>query len=60
MKKVVMLVMLILGTETFANVKPIAVKGKATKEISVRKHKKAIKKAKRVETTKVQTPQVKK
>ena len=56
MKKVVMLVMLVLGTATFANVKPIAVKGKATKEISVRKHKKHSKKAKKVEATLAATP----
>ena len=56
MKKVVMLVMLVLGTATFANVKPIAVKGKATKEISVRKHKKHSKKAKIVEATLAATP----
>ena len=49
MRKVVMLVMLVLGTATFANVKPIAVKGKATKEISVRKHKTHTRKAKKVE-----------
>lgn len=60
MKKVVMLVMLVLGTAAFANVKPIGVKGKATKEISVRKHKKAIRKAKRVEAAKAQTPVAKK
>lgn len=59
-KKVVMLVMLVLGTAAFANVKPIAVKGKATKEISIRKHKKAIRKAKRVEMAKAQAPQAKK
>ena len=56
MKKVVMLVMLVLGTATFANVKPIAVKGKATKEISVRKHRKHSKKAKKVEATPAATP----
>ena len=56
MKKVVMLVMLVLGTAAFANVKPIAVKGKATKEISVRKHKKHVKKAKKVEATPAATP----
>jgi hypothetical protein len=59
MKKVVMLVMLVLGTAAFANVKPIAVKGTATKEISVRKHKKN-RKAKKVEATKADTPQAKK
>ena len=56
MKKVVMLVMLVLGTAAFANVKPIAVKGKATKEITVRKHKKHAKKTKKVEATPAATP----
>jgi len=59
MKKVVMLVMLVLGTAAFANVKPIPVKGTATKEISVRKHKKT-RKAKKVEATKAETAQTKK
>ena len=56
MKKVVMLVMLVLGTAAFANVKPIAVKGKATKEITVRKHKKHAKKTKKVEATPAAIP----
>lgn len=59
MKKVLMLALLVLGTGAFANVKPIAVKGTATKEISVRKHKKN-RKAKKVEATKTEAPQAKK
>ena len=60
MRKVLMLALLVLGTASFANVKPIAVKGKATSAISVRKHKKAIRKAKRVEAAKAQTSPAKK
>ena len=65
MKKVVMLALLVLGTGAFANVRPIAVKGTATKEISVRKHRKAIKKVKKLgeikaETSKAETPKAKK
>ena len=56
MKKVVMLVMLVLGAAAFANVKPVAAKGKSTKEIAVRKHKKHSKKAKKVEATPAATP----
>lgn len=57
MKKVVMLALLVLGTAAFAtNAKPIAVKGRATKEISVRKHKRHAKKAKKVEATPAATP----
>lgn len=56
MRKVLMLALLVLGTASFANVKPIAVKGKATKEISVRKHKKHARKAKKVEATPAATP----
>ncbi len=56
MRKVLMLALLVLGTASFANVKPIAVKGKATKEISVRKHKKRARKAKKVEATPIATP----
>ena len=51
MRKVLMLALLVLGTASFANLKPIAVKVKATKEISVRKHKKHSRKAKKVEAT---------
>ncbi|WP_293895998.1 hypothetical protein [Flavobacterium sp.] len=60
MRKVLMLALLVLGTASFASVKPIAVKGKAAKEISVRKHRKAIRKAKRIEAAKAQTPVAKK
>lgn len=60
MKKVLMLALLVLGTGAFANVKPVAAKGTTAKEISVRKHKKAIKKAKRVEATKTETSNAKK
>ena len=56
MRKVLMLALLVLGTASFANVKPIAVKGKATKEISVRKHKKHARKPKKVEATPAATP----
>lgn len=59
MRKVVMLALLVLGTAAFASVKPIPVKGTATKEISVRKHKKN-RKAKKVEAAKAETPQAKK
>lgn len=59
-KKVLMLALLVVGTASFANVKPVAVKGTATKEISVRKHRKAINKAKKVEATKAETPATKK
>lgn len=60
MKKVAVLVMLVLGTATFANVKPVAVKGTATKEITTKNHKKAIGKAKQVQAVKTQAPQAKK
>jgi hypothetical protein len=57
MKKVVMLALLVLGTAAFAtNAKPIAVKGKATKEISIRKHKKHLRKAKKAEAIQAATP----
>jgi hypothetical protein len=49
MKKVLMLALLVLGTGAFANVKPVAAKSTAAKEISLRKHRKAVKKAKRME-----------
>ena len=55
-----MLALLVLGTGAFANVKPVAAKGTAAKEISIRKHKKAIKKAKRVATVKTETSNAKK
>ena len=60
MKKIVMLALLVLGTGAFANEKPVVAKGATAKEISVRKHKKAIKKAKRVEATKTETSTIKK
>lgn len=56
MRKVVMLVMLVLGTAAFANVKPVASTGKATKEISIRKHKKHLRKAKKVEAMPIASP----
>jgi len=55
-----MLALLVLGTGAFANVKPVASKGTTTKEISVRKHRKAVKKAKKVEATKAENPTAKK
>jgi len=55
-----MLALLVLGTGAFANVKPVASKSTAAKEISVRKHKKHIRKAKKVEAAKAETPQAKK
>ena len=56
MRKVLMLALLVLGTASFASVKPIAVKGKAAKEISVRKHKRHARKTKKVEATSAATP----
>lgn len=56
MRKVLMLALLVLGTASFASVKPIAVKGKATSAISVRKHKKHVRQAKKVEATPAATP----
>ena len=55
-KKVVLLALLVLGTGAFASVRPIAVKGIATKEITVRKHRKAIKKVKKLGAIKAETP----
>ncbi len=55
MKKVLMLALLVVGTASFANVKPVAAKGTTTKELSIRKHRKAVKKAKKVEATKTET-----
>ena len=55
MKKAVMLALLVLGTAAFAtNAKPTLVKGTAKKEISFRKHRKAVRKAKKVEATKTE------
>lgn len=55
MRKVLMLALLVLGTGAFANVKPVAAKGTTAKEISVRKHKKTVRKAKKVEAVKTET-----
>lgn len=52
MKRIVLLALLAVGTATFANAKPAAVKGTATKEISFNKHRKAVKKAKVAQTPK--------
>lgn len=60
MKRIVMLALLVLGTGAFANVKPVASKGSTTKEVSVRKHRKAVRKAKKVEAVKAETPTAKK
>lgn len=60
MKKVLMLALLVVGTATFANVKPVAAKGTAAKEIAIRKHRKAVKKAKHVEAPKVEASSAKK
>ncbi|MGC4041085.1 MAG: hypothetical protein QM710_09960 [Flavobacterium sp.] len=60
MKKVVMLALLVLGTGAFANAKPVAAKGTAAKEISIRKHRKAVKKAKVVPTQKEEAANTKK
>ncbi len=52
MKRIVMLAMLVLGTAAFANAKPVAAKGSAVKEISIRKHKKAVRRAKTAQAPK--------
>lgn len=59
-KKVLMLALLVLGTGAFANVKPVAAKTTTTKETLVRKHRKAVKKTKRVEATKPEATNAKK
>lgn len=56
MRKELMLALLVLGTAYFANVKPIAVKGKAAKEISVKKHKRHARKTKKAEATPAAIP----
>lgn len=60
MKKVLMLALLVLGTGAFANVKPVAAKGIAAKETLVRKHRKAVRKAKRIEAAKPEVTNAKK
>lgn len=60
MRKMLMLALLVLGTGAFANVKPVAAKGAIAKESTIAKHKKAIKKAKRVETVKNENSAAKK
>jgi len=57
MKRIVMLALLVVGTAAFANAKPVAAKGVAAKEISMRKHRKAVKRAKTTQAPKpVATP----
>lgn len=60
MKRVLMLALLVIGTAAFANVKPVAAKGVAAKEISIRKHRKAVKKARTAEAPKTVTSTAKK
>jgi len=59
-KKMVLLALLVVGTTAFANVKPVAAKGTVTKEISIRKHRKAIKKVKKAEAPKTEAVSAKK
>ena len=60
MRKVLMLALLVLGTGAFANVKPVAAKTATAKETLVRKHRKAVRKAKRIETAKPEAASTKK
>jgi hypothetical protein len=60
MKRILMLALLVLGTGAFANGKPVAAKSNTKTETVIKKHKKSLKKAKRLEATKTETPTSKK
>lgn len=60
MKRIVMLALLVVGTAGFANAKTVTVKKSAATEISSNKHKKALRKAKRVQATPTVTATTKK
>jgi len=60
MRKVLRLALLVVGTAAFANVKPVATKTATAKETLVRKHRKAVKRAKHVAMPKAESAAAKK
>jgi len=60
MRKLLMLALLVVGTATFANVKPVAAKTATAKESLVRKHRKAMKRTKHVAAPKTEAAATKK